>query len=67
LAYILGCNPTWTLNLRYGLLDNPIHVSGRHCALRVVMRQSRTSDGIEMGMIEFGGCVGSFHLVAPLL
>jgi hypothetical protein len=67
LAYILGCNPTWALNLRYGLHYRFIHVSGRHCALRVVMRQSRASDGIEMGMIEFGGGVGSFHLVAPLL
>jgi hypothetical protein len=55
LAHILGCNPTWALNLRYGLRYRFIHVSGRLSALRVVMRQSRTSDGIEMGMIEFGG------------
>jgi hypothetical protein len=47
--------------LRYGLRYGFIHVSGRHCALRVVMRQSCTSDGIEMGMIEFGCDVGSFH------
>jgi len=67
LADILGCNPTWALNLRYGLRYGFIHVSGSHCALRVVIGQSRASDGIEMGMIEFGGGVGSFHLVAPLL
>jgi hypothetical protein len=55
LTDILGCLPCRALNLRYGLRYGFIHVSGRHCALRVVMRQSRTSDGIEMGMIEFGG------------
>jgi hypothetical protein len=53
LAHILGCNPTWALNLRYGLRYRFIHVSGRLSALRVVMRQSRASDGIHVGIVEF--------------
>jgi hypothetical protein len=66
LTHVLGRLPTWALNLRYGLRYGFIHVSGRHCALRVVMRQSRTSDGIHVGIVEFDSGV-VFHLVAPFI
>jgi hypothetical protein len=65
LADILGCNPTWALNLRYGLRYRSIHVSGRDKTLRVVIGHSRTSDGFEVNVVDFGMGVGSFHLVAP--
>jgi hypothetical protein len=65
LADILGSNPTWALNLRYGLRYRSIHVSGRDKTLRVVIGHSRTSDGFEVNVVDFGMRVGSFHLVAP--
>jgi hypothetical protein len=61
LADILGCNPTWALNLRYGLRYRSIHVSGRDKTLRVVIGHSRASDGFEVNVVDFGMGVGSFH------